>query len=307
MLHCLYNLNLKSEAVVALEKLLSLSLSLSHKVIMVREFGFTAGFTVLIALVLLVPPANCFTNMDNRPCANSSSCGNIHSISFPFRLKTDPENCGNSRYELSCENNRTVLYLYGGKYYVQEISYNNFTIRIVDSSVHKDNYFSFSTPTYSLYRYNFPSSYMNTPNYTTYLPKETKSDGNLQLSRSLVLMSCEKPVKSPLYLDTSTCNYDDNSSSISDSKRYRYVKVGRINASEVEDSCQVEKMFLTSWPINKDDPNISCTDVQKELAYGFEISWLRGICESYCERFNHHCYLDDANHVQCDHHSPVGK
>ena len=49
---------------------------------------------------------------------------------------------------------------------------------------------------------------------------DLNSEWNLQqLSRSVVFMSCEKPVKSPLYLDTSTCNYNDNSSSISDSKR----------------------------------------------------------------------------------------
>ncbi|KAL4594851.1 hypothetical protein ACB092_12G048800 [Castanea dentata] len=192
--------------------------------------------------------------MVNHTCS-ASSCGNIHNISFPFRLNTDPENCGDPRYELSCENNHTVLlYLFGGKYFVQEISYNNYTIRIVDSGMHKDNYFSFSTPTYSLSLHKFSLEY---------------------LSRSLALMSCEKSVNSPLYLDTSTCNFNDNSSSISDSKRrYRYVKVGRTKASEVEDSCQVEKMFLTSWPINNDDPNISCTDVHNELAYGFELSWL---------------------------------
>ena len=45
---------------------------------------------------------------------------------------------------------------------------------------------------------------------------------------------------------------------------------------------------MTSWPINNEDPNISCTDVLNELVYGFEISWLRGTCESY-----------DTNHVQC--------
>ena len=111
-------------------------------------------------------------------------------------------------------------------------------------------------------------------------------------------MSYEKPVKSPLYLNTSTCNYNDNSSSISDSKRrYRYVKVGRTNASEVEDSCQVEKMFLTSWPINNDDPNISCTDVHNELVYGFG---LRGICGSYCLISGAECHLNDTNHLQCN-------
>ena len=257
---------------------------------MARGLAFTVGLTVLIALVLVHPTCCATTAMVNHTCS-ASSCGNIHNISFPFRLKTDPANCGDPRYELSCENNHTVLlYLFGGKYYVLEISYNNYTIRIVDSSMHKDNYFSFSAPTYSLSRYNFISE----------LDYVYLSAYSLKLSRSLALMSCEKPVNSPLYLDTSTCNYNDNSSSISDSKRYRYVKVGRTNASEVEDSCQVEKMFLTSWPTNNDDPNISCTDVHNELVYGFELSWLDGNCYSYCGGDYDFCHLDDANNVQCE-------
>ncbi|XP_050251039.1 LEAF RUST 10 DISEASE-RESISTANCE LOCUS RECEPTOR-LIKE PROTEIN KINASE-like 2.4 isoform X2 [Quercus robur] len=248
---------------------------------MARGLTFTAvGLIVLIALVL-VHPTCCATST-----CSASSCGNIHNISFPFRLSTDPENCGDPwyEYELSCENNRTVLYKFGGKYYVQEISYNNYTIRIVDSGIQKNNYFS--TPNYSLYRYKFSSQYSVS---ATYQRKGTVPERYPELSRSLVWMSSEKPVNSPLYLDTSTCNYNDNSSSISDSKRYRYVTVGITNASQVEDSCQVEKMFLTSWPINNDDPNISCTDVLNELAYGFELSWLGS-----------GCYLDDANHVRCD-------
>ncbi|XP_050254855.1 uncharacterized protein LOC126700696 [Quercus robur] len=258
---------------------------------MVRGLGFTAGLTVLIALVLLAPPTYC----SNPPCAHSSSCGNIPNISFPFRLTSDPQNCGDSKYELSCDaNNRTVLYLFEGryKYYVQEISYSNYTIRIVDSSIHKDNYFS--TPSNSLHRHNFN---FDDP-YSTYQLKQTVSGWYHELSRSLVWMSCEKPVNSPLYLDTSTCNYNDNSSSISDSKRYRYVAVGITRISEVEDSCQVEKMFLTSWPIN----NITCTDVHNELVNGFELSWFNrgGNCESYCGRNDTYCYLDEANHLQCE-------
>ncbi|KAK7827241.1 hypothetical protein CFP56_031297 [Quercus suber] len=108
---------------------------------MVRGLGFAAGLTVFIALLLLVPPTYC----SNPPCGHSSSCGNIPNISFPFRLNSDPENCGDSRYVLSCdENNRMVLYLFERryKYYVQEIIYSNYTIRIVDSSIQKDNYFS---------------------------------------------------------------------------------------------------------------------------------------------------------------------
>ncbi|KAM4068779.1 hypothetical protein ACB094_12G038400 [Castanea mollissima] len=271
---------------------------------MARGLTFTAvGLTVLIALVLVHPTCCAPTAMVNHTCS-ASSCGNIHNISFPFRLTTDPENCGHFSYNLSCENNRTVLYSFGGIYYVQEISYNNYTIRIVDSGlsfgIRKDNYFP--TPDYFLY------PYISNPQYTMYQQKGTVPERYPELSRSMVWMSCEKPVNSSLYLDTSTCNYNDNSSSISDSKRrYRYVKVGRTTASEVEDSCQVEKALLTSWPTNNDDQNISCTDVHHELAYGFELSWLTGVCESYCRRdtyasyYGDTCYLNDANHVQCYH------
>ena len=224
---------------------------------MVRGLPFTAGLTVVLTVLVLVHKT-CSTENNTHQCA-PSSCGNIQNIRYPFRLKSDPEACGDQTCELSCENNQAVLYLFEGKYYVQEINYNNYTIRVVDSGIQKDNYLS--TPSYSLSQYNFSLPYLYT--YTTYEKRGTKtSDWNHELSRSLVLMSCEKPVNSPFYLDTSTCNYNDNSSSISDSKRrYRYIKVGRTNASQVEDSCQVEKMFLTSWPVNSDDPNISCTDV----------------------------------------------
>ena len=127
-------------------------LSLSLPTSMARGLTFTTvGLTVLIALVL-VHPTCCTSAMVDRHCT-ASSCGNIHNISFPFRLSTDPENCGDVSYELSCENNRTVLNKFSGKYYVEEISYNNYTIRIVDTGIHKDNYFSFSTPTYPSSRY----------------------------------------------------------------------------------------------------------------------------------------------------------
>ncbi|KAK7836071.1 hypothetical protein CFP56_023009 [Quercus suber] len=236
---------------------------------MARGLTLSAGLTAFIALVLVHETCSATTEV-NHHCA-PSSCGNINNISFPFRLKTDPKNCGDSRYELSCENNRAVLYLFEGKYYVREINYSKYTIRIVDSGIYKGNCFPFSTSNFSLYGYNFSQS---DSAYTRYLPKITE-DG--KLSRSVVLMSCEKPVNSPFYLGTSTCIDNEKSSSNTSTsrfKRYRYVKVGRTSATDVEDSCKVEQMFLTSWPRN-DDPNISCKDVHKELVYGFEISWLQ--------------------------------
>ena len=263
---------------------------------MARGLTLSAGLTAFFALVLVHETCSATTKVNNH-CA-PSSCGNINNISFPFRLKTDPKKCGDSRYELSCENNRAVLYLFEGKYYVQEINYSKYAIRIVDSGIYKDNYFHFSTSNFSLYGYNFSES---DSAYTSYLPKITEPGLRGKLSRNVVLMSCEKPVNSPFYLGTSTCIDNGKSSSntsTSHFKRYRYVKVGRTNAADVVDLCKVEQMFLTSWPRN-DDPNISCKDVHNELVYGFEISWLQGNCESICKSKYTNCYLNDKNHVQC--------
>ncbi|MED6187189.1 hypothetical protein PIB30_074107, partial [Stylosanthes scabra] len=87
-----------------------------------------------------------------------SSCGKISNIKHPFRLKDDPANCGDQRYELSCENNRTVLYLFPGKSYgVEAINYNNFTIRLVDPGISEND--CSTLPRYSLSRSNFSDSY----------------------------------------------------------------------------------------------------------------------------------------------------
>ncbi|XP_050282739.1 LEAF RUST 10 DISEASE-RESISTANCE LOCUS RECEPTOR-LIKE PROTEIN KINASE-like 2.2 [Quercus robur] len=266
---------------------------------MARGLTLSAGLTALIALALVHETLSA----SDHYCP-PSSCGNIPNISFPFRLKSDPESCGDPRYELSCENNRTVLHLFAGKYYVQKINYNNYTIRVADSGIHDDNYFS--TPSYSLYRYNFSNRYDRAYyGITGLLPKLTKLEpydqfqpsGNPELSRIVVFMSCEKPVNSPYCLDTSTCIHN-SSNYISHSKRYSYVKVGKTNAAEVADLCRVEKITQTSWPRN-DGPNVSCKDVHNELVYGFEISWLRGNCQSICGRKFTKCYLNDTNHVQC--------
>ena len=72
-----------------------------------RGLTLNAVLMAFIALVLVHETCSATAKV-NHHCA-PSSCGNIHNISFPFRLKNDPENCGDSKYELSCENNHTVL------------------------------------------------------------------------------------------------------------------------------------------------------------------------------------------------------
>ncbi|XP_075648444.1 LEAF RUST 10 DISEASE-RESISTANCE LOCUS RECEPTOR-LIKE PROTEIN KINASE-like 2.3 [Castanea sativa] len=258
---------------------------------MVRELPFTAGLTALTVFVLV--HQTCSTQNSIHQCA-PSSCGNIQNISYPFRLKSDPQTCGDPRYELSCESNHTVLLLYAEKYNVQEINYSNYTIRVVDSGIYKDNYFS--TPSYSSDQF-----FISQRSSQQIAPFYILSNYNV-----MVFMSCERPVNTPFYLDTSTCidngDYSSNSS-ISHSKRYKYVTIDA-RVMDVKDSCRLEQMVLTSRPGN-DHPNISCSEIHNDLVYGFELSWIQVICDRYCG--GNSCYRNDLNRVQCDSKIGLGR
>ncbi|KAJ7959314.1 Receptor-like protein kinase [Quillaja saponaria] len=116
---------------------------------------FAAGLIPLVILVLLqLLQGSCHAQNYDSPdfCANySSSCGKIENVSYPFRLKGDPESCGDKRCELVCENHVTVQYMNSRKYYVQAINYKNYTIRVVDAGVEYINDCS------SIYNFNFTS------------------------------------------------------------------------------------------------------------------------------------------------------
>ncbi|KAF5462885.1 hypothetical protein F2P56_018854, partial [Juglans regia] len=274
--------------------------------------AFPAELRVLITTVLvliLVPPASSHKN-SHHYCP-PSSCGNIPNISYPFRLKGDPSNCGDQRFELSCDdNNHTLLSLYdGSKYYVSQINYNNYTIRIVDLGIQEDNY-SF-IPRYFLNYYNF--STWRLPNWDPYhLYGSGYNLTMLTLSKVVAIMNCEKPVSwasSLIYWDTISTNCStinngfvssSNSSFSQYSKRYLYLIVGYgVNVMDVEESCTIEQISLTSWPGNiYVDPNISCTDVRNVFSYGFELSWYRIYCES-CGSYRY-CSIDDYDRqVHC--------
>jgi len=138
-------------------------------------FSMFRGMNVLFAcyiafLLQLLVFQTCHSSNITAHCA-PSSCGNIRNISYPFRLDTDPQSCGNNNYTLICENNiSTVLYLYSGKYYVQAIDYGNFTIRVVDAGV-QDN--CCSIPRYSL----APDNFSDGDPYTWYNYKQVPLPG----------------------------------------------------------------------------------------------------------------------------------
>jgi hypothetical protein len=224
---------------------------------MARGMGLTALIVVVVVVLL---HQTCNTSAEDHYCS-PSSCGSILNISYPFQLTSDPKNCGDKRYELSCENNQTlVLHLYHGRYYVRQINYNNNTIRVVDPGIglNANEYYSF-IPRYSLDETNFSSG---DPYRKIY-------------SSSMILVKCEKPLNvSGYYLNISACIEDGV---YSNSKRYTYALFGYYHAAvELEDLCQVEQISLASWSnryYNDDLRNISCTDFHNELLQGFDLYW----------------------------------
>ncbi|XP_042978049.1 LEAF RUST 10 DISEASE-RESISTANCE LOCUS RECEPTOR-LIKE PROTEIN KINASE-like 2.1 isoform X2 [Carya illinoinensis] len=275
---------------------------------------------VLVFLQFL-PPASSLNDTHDNYCA--PSCGNIPNISYPFRLKGDSPKCGDTRYELSCdENNHTLLSLHGSKYYVSQINYNNYTIRIVDAGIQEDNY-SFIPRHFLNYRYFLKYLLLYTRDYveysySTYVQKNsTRQRLREELSEVVVIVNCEKPI----VLDSSfhfvsipkNCSninngsgFASNSSLSQYSKRYTYLTIisavyNWFGAMDVEESCTIEQMSLTSWPGQINEyPNISsCTDLRNVFSHGFELSWfygstLCGSCRSY-----HDCYLGDDDQAHC--------
>ncbi|XP_059455118.1 cysteine-rich receptor-like protein kinase 22 isoform X1 [Corylus avellana] len=286
---------------------------------------FPAGLMVLIVVLVLVHEA-CSANNSHYQCP-ASSCGNIHNIRYPFRLNgIDPPNCGDERYNLSCENNQAVLYLYDGRYYVQEIDYHNYTIRLVDSGIQKDN--DSFIPRYSLGTTNFSSGDPYALHHPYWISCNSCEVSGSYCSLSLpylhrtsmVFVNCEKKVKSRRYMDISSCFkngggvYSSNSF-LSHSKRYTYVIAGRTPAYcipedlmmsvwDLEESCQIEQMYLSTSRVsfcpNNSDRYFRCTDFYDAVVSGFMLSWFQVACHNSTPR-DGLCYITDHKNytVQC--------
>jgi len=194
---------------------------------------------VIVFLYLFLLPHKTYS----QPC--SSSCGKISNITPPFRLKHDPDHCGNNKYELDCVNNVTVLKLYDGYYFVQSINYNNYTIRVVDPNIQPTN--CSSLPQFFLYRHNFTlyTSYIryftqkNTNSYDYSLLRSNSTfdfyDG-IDLSRPVIYLKCTSNIVDKYYTDTSQCM-----------GQHTYAIVGDPQFGILEPQCRVKFVTLTSF------------------------------------------------------------
>lgn len=209
----------------------------------------------------------------------SSSCGNINNITFPFRLKDDPRNCGDPNFELDCLNNRTILHLNSRNYYVQSIDYERFSIQVVESALEDNNSCSFPL--------NSTEESISDDIYRGY------SDSN---SVPLVFIQCLNPVKnSSQYVDISFCSNRNNSSSINSSKIHRYIVVGNdLTLADLEASCGVETVIRSARWYSSVESSLS--SIHEAFVYGFELSWMYSLC-SDCN--GHGDCIIESNSVVC--------
>ena len=198
---------------------------------------------LLVMFLLFLVQQICATNeQQNGIDCPTSSCGKIANISRPFRLKGDPKDCGDSRYELSCENDVTVLYLYGGKYHVEAINYDNFTIRVVDPGVEEGS--CSSLPRYFLSQSNFTDAYHGEA-VDPYQPSQYQFSDQFgsyvkSVLKHIIYMNCSHRVSENYkYVNTSPCVKWQ-------SKGYMYAIAGDLTARDFEVGCRIKLVSPTS-------------------------------------------------------------
>lgn len=238
--------------------------------------------TYLPLLILLL----CFTEScraHNSSVCITSSCGNIN-ISYPFRLKGDPANCGHpdSNFALECQKNQLTLHTGTRRYHVEAITYSNYSIRISDPGLDSNNISScpiYPNTNYDILYSSYVYPYSTSSFYITYI-------------------NCLSPVANPLYVENPFCG---NTTAFSNSSRiYSYVTAKSILVNDLEESCTYDTMAQAAllWP-SKDD-NYSYAQIHDMLAYGFELLWYPAMCTD-CNPDHGSCSLE-GNKVRCRHY-----
>ncbi|KAL2550674.1 Protein kinase superfamily protein [Forsythia ovata] len=158
------------------------------------------------------------------------------------------------------------------------INYNNFTIRIADPGLDRDNYSS--CPIYSSVDNDLSSSYMY-----------------LASSQSITLLNCISPINNSLYIENPYCG---NKSAFSNSSKIRsYFVIGSILGSDLEESCTFDTVVLTSSSIPLQE-NATYSTIHVALAFGFELYWYRAMCGK-CDASKGTCIVED-NQIRCRHY-----
>ncbi|KAF8024281.1 hypothetical protein BT93_F1469 [Corymbia citriodora subsp. variegata] len=254
---------------------------------MIHSFSSTFMHHLLILTMHILLLGICCGAKRSHLCA-PSSCGEIQNISYPFRLKGDPKSCGHPKYELACEKDHAVLYLYAGRYYVKSIHYvyyfnkESFSgfMTVVDDGLQKGN--CSSLPRYSLAFSNFSNSISP---YT--LTFAVPYDQDRATIMTVNFVKCSQPVASVQYIDSKPCiegaHSADMPHDVSQMKRYSYallwdpLNLNDLRVRDIKDSCTITMMsFATgssrAWKGGQyNGGNSSYMDLHNMMTEGFTL------------------------------------
>ncbi|TYI41878.1 hypothetical protein ES332_A01G057200v1 [Gossypium tomentosum] len=210
----------------------------------------------LLALAVSLFPHHSTARNINKHCG-VTSCGNL-SVSYPFRLKSQPHGCGFMLFELVSHNNRTIFPTEVGNFYVQNISYANKTIHLLDVNVanHNCSIPLSSLPLPHILKITFHKDFaVYRYSYTEY-------------SKIYVVKCSTKMNKSRHgvnYINASRC-----SSSPQTNNNFYYFLDGGTPPSDFHPSCTVEARV----PISLHNiSGLSTCDIYKKLIMSTRIKW----------------------------------
>ncbi|XP_054820951.1 LEAF RUST 10 DISEASE-RESISTANCE LOCUS RECEPTOR-LIKE PROTEIN KINASE-like 2.7 [Prosopis cineraria] len=253
-------------------------------------------FWGLVLLTLLYLTHQAMSTKDRSKTCTPSHCGIIANISYPFRLRDDPANCGDHVYELACENNVTLLHLYSGIYQVMGINYNNYTVRLKDPGIREGD--CSSLPRYFLSRSNFTDSYNFSYDYDSNHPYlvavEPSNDSKLTFDH-VIYLHCSDPVRDdPLYADTAPC-VGRESRRAGEGGGHVYAVVGDLGAGRLKPECRVKSVatITSDWSSFLKGESFSYADIHRVFSYGFEISWWKKACSDLPCPANEYCLFDN--------------
>jgi len=223
----------------------------------------------------------------DRPLCAPSSCGKIGNISYPFRLKGDPAGCGIPRYELDCVKNVTVITLFSGKYHVQNIHYQTYSIQLTDAGVEED--IACSIPRY----------FISTSNFTDIAPL-TFWNGNESPPYAAFLNCSDRVSDDPRYVEVND--------RLCDSGGHVYAVLsssGEFTMMDIKVGCHLQAATFIN---NKHCNNVSSADIHECLYNGFWLNWVTPfICTDQCGK-GVECFVYlKPNLIECqqDYHCQV--
>ncbi|KAL4310630.1 hypothetical protein GQ457_01G003530 [Hibiscus cannabinus] len=207
-------------------------------------------------------------------------CGNL-SISYPFRLKSQPRNCAPKSCELVCQNNRAIFAAEHGDFYVQSISYTDQTFRLVDANLENDNNCSLplvSLPFNATTTGRFPRV-AGTSNTYTYAGSGIVFDTHA--NEEIYVVKCSTKMNKSWsgvnYIDASRCSSSPPGPAADN--YFHYFLDGETPNFGFHRSCTVEARV----PISVRNINgLSTLDIYEKLMKGVQLTWTPGLLQDDC-------------------------